>query len=217
MIRDTEGDSRRVPAREGRGEIREKASRFFGFAARASSIADAEGFLARVSREHHDATHVAFAWSIGRGPSAARRASDAGEPAGTAGRPILAALDGADLTDAVAAVVRYYGGTKLGTGGLARAYRGAVEAAIAAAGVEVVYDVERLEVRCAYDRIGFVRRHIDPPAVRLVEERFDPDPVLVLEVRRSRVDALVTALGEGRVEVRRVGSDPQRGGPGPGA
>jgi uncharacterized YigZ family protein len=216
VIRGAESDVRRVPAREGRGEVREKASRFFGFAACASSAAEAEAFLARLSREHHDATHVAFAWSIGRGPSASRRASDAGEPAGTAGRPILGALDGAGLDDAVAAVVRYYGGTKLGTGGLARAYRRAAEAAIAAAGTEVVYDVERLEVRCAYDRIGFVRRLIDPPAVRLVEERFEPDPALLLEVRRSRTDALVAVLEEGRVAVRRAASDPERRSPGAG-
>jgi uncharacterized YigZ family protein len=204
-----DADARRVPAREGRGEVREKASRFFGFVARASSVGEAETFVARLARQRHDATHVAFAWSIGRGPSASRRASDAGEPAGTAGRPILAALEGARLTDAVAAVVRYYGGTKLGTGGLARAYRRAAEAAIDAAGTETIYDVELLEVRCPYDRVGFVRRLIDPPAVRLAGERFDPDPVLVLEARRTRAEALIARLEEARIAVRRTASDPE--------
>jgi uncharacterized YigZ family protein len=195
----SESDSRRVPAREGRGEVREKASRFFGLAARVASPAEAEDFLARVRREHHDATHVAFAWRIGAGPSAAVRASDAGEPAGTAGKPILGAIESAGLSDVVTAVVRYYGGTKLGTGGLARAYRLAAGRALEAAGAETLYDTVRLEVRCPYDRTGLVRRLIDPPSVRLVAERFDPEPILEIEVRRSRVAAMVTTLEEARV------------------
>jgi uncharacterized YigZ family protein len=198
----TDDDARRVPAREGRGEVREKASRFFGLAARAASADAAEKFLTRVRREHHDATHVAFAWKLGAGPSAAVRASDAGEPSGTAGRPILGALESAGLSDAVAAVARYYGGTKLGTGGLARAYRLAADRACEAAGADIVYDTLRLEVRCSYERAGLVRRLLDPPHVRLSSERFDPEPVLELEVRRSRVAALTAALEEARLFVR---------------
>jgi uncharacterized YigZ family protein len=197
VIRDS--DARRVPAREGRGEVREKASRFFGFARRAASPEAAEAFLDRLRREYHDATHVAFAWKLGAGDRAASRASDAGEPSGTAGKPILGALEGAELTDAVAAVVRYYGGTNLGTGGLVRAYRLAAERAIAAAGFEVVYDTVTLEVRCPYEKTGLVRRLLEPPHVRLTSERFDPEPVLTLEVRRSRVAALTAVLEEARL------------------
>jgi len=194
-----DSDARRVPAREGRGEVREKASRFFGFTARAASPEVAEQFLDRLQREHHDATHVAFAWKIGAGDRAFARSSDAGEPSGTAGKPILGALESAQLTDAVAAVVRYYGGTKLGTGGLARAYRLAAERAIEAAGFEIVYDTVTLEVRCPYEKTGFVRRLLDPPHVRLVSERFDPEPVMELEVRKSRIESVRAALEEARV------------------
>lgn len=197
-----ESDARQVPAREGRGEVREKASRFFGFAARASTPAEAEEFLARVRREHHDATHVAFAWKLGAGSPALVRASDAGEPGGTAGRPILGAIESAGLSDVVAAVVRYYGGTRLGTGGLARAYRLAADRALEEAGAETVYDTLRLEVRCSYDRTGLLRRLLDPPHVRLIAERFDPEPVFDLEVRRSRAAALTAALEETRLTVR---------------
>jgi uncharacterized YigZ family protein len=199
-----ESDARRVPAREGRGEVREKASRFFAFAARAASPAGAEDFLARVRRDHHDATHVAFAWKLGAGDAAAVRTSDAGEPSGTAGRPILGAVESAGLSDTVVAVVRYYGGTKLGTGGLARAYRLAADRALEAAGAETVYDTVRLEVRCAYDRAGLVRRLLDPPSIRLAAERFDPEPVLELEVRCSRVAALAAHLEEARLAFRRL-------------
>ena len=198
MTRDS--DARRVPAREGRGEVREKASRFFGFAERAATPEAAEQLLDRLRREHHDATHVAFAWKIGERDRALARSSDAGEPSGTAGKPILGALESAQLTDVVAAVVRYYGGTKLGTGGLARAYRLAAERAVEAAGFETVYETITLEVRCPYEKTGLVRRLLDPPHVRLASERFDPEPVLEIEVRRSRLEKVKAALEEAKVE-----------------
>jgi len=197
-------DARLVPAREGRGEVREKASRFFGIAAPASSAPEAEVILGRIRREHHDATHVAFAWKIGGGAAAIARASDAGEPAGTAGRPIASAIEAARLSDVVVAVVREYGGTKLGTGGLVRCYREAAAQALTACGSRTVFETVRLEVRPTHAATGAVRRLLRPPEIRLVSESFDPEPVLELEVRRSLVDGIVDALTEARVGVRRL-------------
>ena len=94
-------DTRRVPAREGRGEVREKASRFFGIAAPAATPRAAEEFLEGLRREHHDATHVAYAWKCGAPGSESLKSSDDGEPSGTAGRPIAAAISSAGLTDVV--------------------------------------------------------------------------------------------------------------------
>ena len=195
-------DERRVPAGEGRGEVREMASRFLGFASRVGSALEAGEALDRLRRQYHDATHVAFAWKIGAGPAASARASDDGEPAGTAGKPIAGAIEASGLTDVLAAVVRYYGGTKLGTGGLARAYRNAAARALEAAGAETVYETVRLEVRCPFERTGVVRRLLDPPAIRLESERFTPEPLLELEVRKSRLPALLAALEEARLEHR---------------
>src|SRR5262249_48232856 len=127
-------DERSVPERPGRGEVRERASRFLAFAHRVSTPDEAAAIIEGLRRDYHDATHVAFGWRTGSGPSAAERSSDAGEPSGTAGKPIAGAISSARLSDVVVAVVRYFGGTKLGTGGLARAYREAAEKALAAAG-----------------------------------------------------------------------------------
>jgi uncharacterized YigZ family protein len=197
----TEGhDARRVPRAEGRAEVREKASRFLAVAARVGSPAAAEEILDGLRRRHHDATHVAFAWRIGADPSPSVRASDAGEPAGTAGRPIAGAIEAAGLCDTLVAVIRYFGGTKLGTGGLARAYRLAAERALAAAGAETVFERVRIAVRCPYEKTGLVRRLLDPPEILLVSERFTPEPVLDLEVRRSRLPALRAALDDARLE-----------------
>ena len=194
-------DTRRVPAREGRGEVREKASRFFGIAAAAATARAAEEFLERLRREHHDATHVAYAWRVSLGGPGAEslKSSDDGEPSGTAGRPIAAAISSAGLTDVAVAVVRYYGGTKLGTGGLARAYRQAADLALAGCGSATVYETVLVETRPPHARVGVVRRLIDPPHVRLRQERFDPEPVLELEVRRSLRDAVQERLSDERI------------------
>jgi putative IMPACT (imprinted ancient) family translation regulator len=197
-------DARRVPAREGRGEVRERASRFFGFAAGAASAGEAQGFLESLRREYHDATHVAFAWKIGGAGALSLKSSDAGEPAGTAGRPIAGAIDSSGLTDVVAAVVRYFGGTKLGTGGLARAYGLAAKRALEACGSRTIYETVRVEVRCPHARAGVARRLVHPPDVRLFAERFDPEPVLELDVRRSRLEKLEAALTEARLAFRRI-------------
>jgi uncharacterized YigZ family protein len=192
-------DDRIVPAGPGRGEVREKASRFFAFAHPVSSAEEAARIVEDLEREYHDATHVAFAWKIGTGPSASERSSDAGEPSGTAGKPIAAAIASAGVADVVVAVVRYFGGTKLGTGGLVRAYREAADKALAAAGRRTVREVVRVTVTCTYENLGAARRLVRPPDVTLAGETFDPDPVLNFEVVASRLQGLLASLSEARL------------------
>jgi uncharacterized YigZ family protein len=117
------GSSFFVPLREARSEFREKASRFISCLYPAASVEEAEQKLAALKKEYFDASHICFAWIIGAGKDRKSRSSDAGEPKGTAGKPILEAIRSTGLTNILVAVVRYFGGTKLGTGGLSRAYR----------------------------------------------------------------------------------------------
>jgi len=115
-------DVYRVIASPGEAETKVKGSRFLGLALPAATAEKAEENLESLRKKHHDATHVCFAWRVGHGASEKRRAADAGEPAGTAGTPILQAMERAGVSDGLVAVIRWFGGTKLGTGGLARAY-----------------------------------------------------------------------------------------------
>lgn len=102
-----------------------KGSRFIACLAPVADAAQAEERIAALRAEFDDARHVCFAWRLG--PRGERtRSSDDGEPGGSAGRPMLAQLEGHDVSDALAVVVRYFGGVKLGVGGLMRAYGGAV-------------------------------------------------------------------------------------------
>ena len=121
-----------VPAAVHRVEQEISRSRFITTVARASTIDEATDFIRRVGAEFADATHNCWAYVIGPpGDTARIGMSDAGEPHGTAGRPMLSALLYSGVGDVVAVVTRYYGGTKLGTGGLVRAYGGGVQQALA--------------------------------------------------------------------------------------
>lgn len=111
-------------------ETRVRGSTFIAFAAPARDEEGARACLAAREKEFWDATHNCSAWSLRGG---VRRANDAGEPSGSAGAPILAAIEGAGVTDCVVVVTRYFGGTKLGVGGLVRAYGDAAAEALAAA------------------------------------------------------------------------------------
>lgn len=115
-----------VPAEETRVEIRVVNSRFIATVAPAFTVEEARAFVARVKREFLDASHNVSAYLVGHGSTVTAHAHDDGEPPGTAGRPALAVLRGSGLGDVVVVVTRYFGGTKLGTGGLVRAYGDAV-------------------------------------------------------------------------------------------
>ncbi|MFP4343199.1 MAG: IMPACT family protein [Anaerolineales bacterium] len=119
-----------VPAEPTRVEIRVANSRFIATLAPAFTVEEARSFIAQVREEFADASHNVPAFIIGHGASVISHSSDDGEPSGTAGRPALAVLQGSGLGDVVVVITRYFGGTKLGTGGLVRAYGDAVRAVL---------------------------------------------------------------------------------------
>jgi len=120
-----------IPACEVRTEIQVLNSRFVATAAPVLTVDQAKEFVARIRREFADATHNVPAYVVGYGATVTAHCHDDGEPSGTAGRPALAVLQGSGLGDVAVVVTRYFGGTKLGTGGLVRAYGDAVRAVLA--------------------------------------------------------------------------------------
>jgi len=197
-----EPDSRRVPAGEGRSEFRERASRFLGFSFPVETEGEARALIARLGKEFHDATHVCYAWRIDGAP----RAADAGEPAGTAGKPILGAINAAGLDGALVAVVRYFGGTKLGTAGLVRCYRQAAREALENSGAREIFSTDDFEIDAAFSQIAVVKRLIVPPDVHQVEESFGDRARFRLRVRRSRADDVARRLEGERIAFRRFPS-----------
>ena len=121
---------RLIPERETRTEIVVVNSHFIATVAPAFTVGEARAFIDRIRSEYADASHHVPAYLVGHGASVIAHCHDDGEPSGTAGRPVLAVLRGSGLGDVVAVVTRYFGGTKLGTGGLVRAYGDAIREAL---------------------------------------------------------------------------------------
>lgn len=182
------------PAGEARGEIREKGSRFLAILGPAAGEAEARARLAALEKELPDATHHCWAWRLGDPPR--ERSADAGEPAGTAGMPILQVLRGAGLSDVLAVVVRWYGGTKLGKGGLARAYAAAAREALLHLPVALRVPTVRLALRLPYEKVGAVKRLVHPPEVELELEEYGEDARLVLSVHEGREAGVRAALAD---------------------
>jgi len=185
-----------VPAAPARAELREKGSRFVALLEPVADEAAARVRLASIEAEHRDATHCCWAWRLGA--PARERSDDAGEPRGTAGPPILRALQTAGLSDALLVVVRWFGGTKLGKGGLVRAYGAVAREAVAAAPIARRLQRATVTLELPYAHLGAVQRLLRPPEVELVEESFGERVRLVLAVAEERLAAvreLAAALG----------------------
>jgi uncharacterized YigZ family protein len=183
----------------GPAEFRHKIGRseFFGMAFPVTAEDDFFAELTRVQKRHFDATH--HCWAFRLFAESRSRSSDAGEPSGTAGKPILAAIEGAALHDLGVIVVRWYGGIKLGTGGLSRAYRDTAAETLRAAKLLDRYVYERVRVLVPFDDLGTVYRLVNPPDMVLAEERYAERNEFLFDVRTSMVEAFRKRLTELRL------------------
>ena len=175
--------------------IKVERSEFLGIA---FPIASEEAFFAElqaIEKKHFDATHHCWAFRLFAEERA--RSSDAGEPSGTAGKPILSTFG--DLFDVGVVVVRWFGGVKLGTGGLSRAYREAAAATLREAPVAERYVYERVRVAVPFEALGTVYRLVKAPDVVLVGETFGETNEFEFDVRKSMVDAFMRTLREKRL------------------
>ena len=193
-----------IPASESEVEVHAKNSRFIGTARAAATVDEARACIASVRARFADASHHCYAFAAGYGATVTHGMSDDGEPAGTAGKPMLAVVQGCGLGDVVVVATRYFGGTKLGTGGLVKAYTETAQAAIAA--VERVDKVEMVGVvvTLAYDAYDVCKRQIEALGAMVEAEDFGAHVQVVLHLDVERYDELRTTLIEmpsGRVQV----------------
>ena len=144
---------------DGNAELSVKHSKFLAFSARVTDEEQAENFVRGVKKRFSDATHAPYAYVLGE-RSDKFRASDDGEPSGTSGIPILESIKNAGLTDVAVVVVRYFGGIKLGTGGLARAYGDAAIQALKTSGKVAFDKCATFLVTCDYSLISSVQNQI---------------------------------------------------------
>ncbi|HEX6384385.1 MAG TPA: YigZ family protein [Anaerolineae bacterium] len=185
-----------VPARETRAEIKVVNSRFIATLAPVFSVDEAKAFVGRIRQEFADATHNVPAYVIGHGATVIAHCNDDGEPAGTAGRPALAVLQGSGLGDAAVVVTRYFGGTKLGTGGLVRAYSDAVREVIAATPRAEKVPTHTVLVAVPYNLFEQVRLLVAAHDGHILDEEFAADVTVTAQFTVQRFPTFQEALRE---------------------
>lgn len=195
-------------ARDAEAEIEVKRSRFLATLVRVPDEAAARGVVERLRKEHWDARHHCSAFVLGPPPVPVEWSSDDGEPAGTAGAPMLDVLRGAQVSDTVAVVTRWFGGTLLGAGGLVRAYGDAVRAGLDAAGTLRRSLVREHLLEVDHADAGRVESELRTRGMTVLGTSYDARATLRLGVApdgEERLHALVAELTSGRADLVAAG------------
>ncbi|NYE35484.1 putative YigZ family protein [Nocardioides cavernae] len=180
-------------ARDATGEVEDRGSRFLCTLRRVDDEAEARALVTSLRREHWDARHHCSAFVLGP-TGAVQRSSDDGEPAGTAGAPMLDVLRGAEVSDVAAVVTRWFGGTLLGAGGLVRAYGDAVRAALAGAGTLRRSLLTELALDLDHSDAGRVEGELRARGVVVLDVAYDARVRLLLAASPDEVDRLVEVV-----------------------
>ena len=175
---------------EGISEFTEKKSRFISHVKPVSDEAEAIGYIEEIKKKYWDARHNVYAYIIGKNMQL-QRYSDDGEPQGTGGIPMLEVLRGAQVTDVVAVVTRYFGGTLLGTGGLVRAYTRGAKDGLKAAGIVTMVMCTRISVKVDYTLSGKVQYEIMQQGYRLEDTVYAADVEFLVLAEKSVCDNFV--------------------------
>ncbi len=189
----------------GTAELVIRKSVFIGYASPANSEEEAKAFIAKIKAHHRDATHNVSAYLIKDDKSFALRYDDDGEPKGSAGKPILKVIQNKGLSNVVVVVTRYFGGIKLGYGGLVKAYSDAASLAIENAGIVEIYETERFEAVFPYNLYHTVKETIEKNGGKVVDEEYGDLVKFTVEIKKGEADSLMNLLIEktrGRIKLR---------------
>ena len=182
---------------DGRAEavFTEKRSKFISIAVPVTSVDEVRAHLDECGKAYYDARHICYAYILGSDRKVFR-ANDNGEPSGTAGRPILGQINSMELTDVLVMVIRYFGGIKLGTGGLIVAYRQAASLALEAATIVEKTVDEAVSIVFEYPFLNDVMRVVKDDGPTIVDQAFDMDCRMTLSIRRSRMGQMRNKLSK---------------------
>ena len=183
-------------ARRGEAALRIKGSRFLAFALPVDSEEGARREIEAFETSYPDASHCCFAYRVATPAACIERSGDAGEPAGSAGAPILSVLKGRSLEDVLVVVVRYFGGTKLGVGGLARAYRDAAIAAVDSAEILERTPTRRLEARVPMQWSGETRSQTARLGGSILSEFYGDEVRFVISIGEDKMEELRSRIDD---------------------
>lgn len=193
-IKDISSPKRFIPAHAIENEIRVLNSKFITNIKPVFSVEEARAFIKEIKTKYKDASHNVPLFIIGHGASITEHCSDDGEPEGTAGRPALAVLKGSGLGDVVAVVTRFFGGTKLGTGGLVRAYGDSIRQALLKLPRAEKIATSTLGLNIPYAGYERVKLMIQKYEGNIMEEDFGGDVGLILQFRETQAPEFILAI-----------------------
>ncbi|WP_101843020.1 YigZ family protein [Halobacillus sp. Marseille-P3879] len=188
---------------QGTHEINIQKSRFIGYVQRCETEEEAQEFIQSIKRKHPDATHNCSAYMIGE-HNLIQKANDDGEPSGTAGIPMLEVLKRMDIKDTAVVVTRYFGGIKLGGGGLIRAYSSAASEAIKATGIIIRELVQEVTVSADYSLLGKLENELRNSKYSIKKVHYLEKVEIEVYVKKNEVeefDNLVTNLTNGQSSI----------------
>lgn len=186
-------DTYRTLSKPSQGMFKDRGSKFIAFAFPAYSEEEVKEFQARIRKEYHDARHHCYAYRLGY-KKEVYRVNDDGEPSNSAGMPIFGQLQSNDLTNVLIIVIRYFGGVKLGVGGLINAYRTAAAEAISDNTIieKTVNDI--WQINYEYPVMGDVMRIIKDDNIEQIETKFEISCMIKISVRKSLIIDIIDKL-----------------------
>ncbi|QTQ39546.1 YigZ family protein [Lactobacillus taiwanensis] len=193
-------------SKSGQHEIVIKKSRFICSFTRTKTVEEAQAFIAKISKKYHDANHNTYAYTIGLNDDQVK-ASDNGEPSGTAGIPELKALQLMKLKNVTAVVTRYFGGTKLGAGGLIRAYSNSITEAAQNIGVVKCVMQQRIEFSIPYNRLDEVNHYLEESKILIANQAYTTDVTIQIFLDLEQIPQVekdLTNLLSGKVEFKKL-------------
>ena len=185
--------------------FKDRNSKFFGYAFPVSTEEEIKEHLELLQKKHHSARHWCYAWQLGK-EEQQYRANDDGEPSNSAGMPIYGQIQSFELTNILIVVVRYFGGVKLGVGGLINAYRTAAQMALEAAEIEErTIDIE-YEISFGYPEMNKVMRIIKENNLEVVNQKLELDCKIYILVRKGEAEAVFEKFNSiYKVEIKKLG------------
>ena len=159
-----------------------KGSKFLGYAYPVESKEEIDEILVDIRKKYYDATHHCYAWQLGYDKDITFRYNDDGEPSGTAGKPIYGAIQRLDLTNVLVVSIRYYGGTKLGTGGLIKAYGQSASDTLELAKIKTVEIGDKISFNCNYEQHPIIMRVVNQYHLINFEQDFTDKVIIEIEV-----------------------------------
>lgn len=187
-------NSYKTVRQDGISEYTEKKSRFISYVYPVSAESDALSKLEKLRKKHYDATHVVFAYKIKE--NNIQRFSDDGEPQGTAGVPVLEVINKGELTDVMIAVVRYFGGTLLGAGGLVRAYSKSASLGVASANPVNMCECTLFDIECPYTLLGKLQNTLSANGAKKNDIIYADNITLKYYIKEEDLDKLIKDITE---------------------